>query len=205
MSARMSFSVWQQGFVGAAACVFGVAVFWLGASLLIPLVSDGSSAMTLAVGCALLWGALFLAFFIGWLHEWNASGNLLVDCGLHPAWGVFVLNAGVFLLVALSGCYTATAFSPIHGLAGCLFGTSIAIYWIIMASGRLQLRETGLWAYWGLVPWTQIEHFYWESDRMLVLHVRSRVSRLHQGRIPVPADDRPVIDQLIRQCCSRAT
>jgi hypothetical protein len=135
-----------------------------------------------------------LGFFANWLYGSRHAGPVLLDCGLHPSWKSFLINAGMFLIIGLTG---AVAIDPI---VGALFGNSFAVYWLIMAGGRLQVRQNGLWQYCGLLRWSKIGSYAWADDGTLM--ITHRTFAPSKGALSVPSEHRQAVDQLLSKYCS---
>jgi hypothetical protein len=76
---------------------------------------------------------------------------------------------------------------------------SFSVYWLIMAGGRLQARENGVWQYWGLLPWSKIESYHWANDCTLLVKARGPLSFLGRGALPVPPEYKDAFDQLLQK------
>jgi hypothetical protein len=87
-------------------------------------------------------------------------------------------------------------------VAGPMFGISFGAYWLIMASGRLQIRREGLWQYWGLLRWDKIESCRWSGDSTLIVQAKALLPFLGRGALPVPPEDKQAVDELLRKHCS---
>jgi hypothetical protein len=80
-------------------------------------------------------------------------------------------------------------------------GASFAVYFLIMATERLQIREGGLWMYWGLLRWEKIEFLQWRGDSTLLLKAKSRLPFLGRGALPVPPEQKQAINELLQKHC----
>ena len=191
MSAKMTPTAWSQGAKNASICGVGVLVLWGLLTAVVSLIVDNPLAPYIAV-VVLCVGSLF-AFFVHWLNSGRVAGAVLVDCGLHPTWKGFLFQAGLFLILGLTA---AVAIDPILGP---LIGNSFAVYWLIMAAGRLQVRENGLWQYHGLLRWSKIGSYAWSPDGTLVITHRAWLPS--KGALPVPPEHREAVDLLLRRYC----
>ncbi len=191
MSAKMTPTAWSQGAKNAAICGVGVLVLWGLLTAVFSLVVDGPLAPYIAF-TAICVVSLF-AFFVHWLYAGFISGLVLVDCGLHPTWKLSLFQAAVFLILGLTA---AVAIDPILGP---LFGNAFAVYWLIVAGGRLQVRENGLWQYHGLLRWSKIGSYAWSPDGTLVITHRAWLPS--KGALPVPPEHREAVDQLLSRYC----
>jgi hypothetical protein len=80
-----------------------------------------------------------------------------------------------------------------------VLGICFGVYYLIMATGRLQIREGGLWTYWGLLRWEKIESLQWRGDSTLLLKAKSRLPFLGRGALPVPPEQKQAINELLQK------
>ena len=146
----------------------------------------------------LLWGLAFLWFLATWLYGRQAGGQVLLDCGPHPTRTLFLFMAFIFLFTGITGLSA----SKTLGRAAPIFGISFGLYWFIIATGRLQVRETGIWQYWSLLPWAKIGSYRWANDSTLLLRTKGALSFLFRGALPVPSEHQDAVDQLLQKYCA---
>ena len=77
-----------------------------------------------------------------------------------------------------------------------LFGNPPVGFWVVMATGRLQVRENGLWQYWGLLRWDRLASYHWADDATLILRGRGPLNFL-QGALPVPPEHQAEVKALL--------
>ena len=157
---------------------------WLLVAMLISSVSHQPRTESLWLAWAFLWGLIFLLFLGTWLYGLNAGGRVLLDCGPHPTRVLFLINAALFLAMGFGGSLLGSSLSKSFAIASPVFGISFGIYWLIMASGRLQIREGGLWQYWGLLRWDKIESCRWSEDSTLIVKAKTRLPFLGRALCP---------------------
>ena len=150
---------------------------------------------------AFLWGLTFLLFLGAWLCGLNAGGRVLLDCGPHPARVLFLINAAFFLAMGFGGTFVGSSLSKSFAIASPVLGMSFGVYWLIMASGRLQIREGGFWQYWGLLRWDKIESCRLSGDSTLMVKAKTRFPFLGRGAVPVPPEDKQAINELLQKHC----
>lgn len=201
MPAQMTATAWDQGIKNALLCGIGVVVSWCIIAVAVWQFSGQPLLDSFGVAFAVLWGLTFLVFLGTWLYGRTTAGRVLLDCGPHQTRWLFLINAILFLVMGVLGGSWATSVSKAFGIVGPVFGMSFAAYWLVMASGRLQVRESGIWAYWGLLRWAKIGSYRWADDSTLV--VRSKVAfSLMQGALPVPTEHRQSVDGFLNKHCS---
>jgi hypothetical protein len=161
MPPRMTTTAWRQGAKNALVCGVGFLVVWLALAAVLRWESGQGILDSCRLAFAVLWGLIFLVFLGTWLYGRNSGGRVLLDCGPHPTRTLFLVNAALFLMMGLTIGLAATPVLNVFGIAGPVFGTSFGAYWLIMATGRLQVRESGIWQYWSLLRWDRIGSYRW--------------------------------------------
>ena len=102
----------------------------------------------------------------------------------------FLFNAALFLVMGLSGGLRGGSLSKSLALASPVLGISFGVYFLIMATGRLQIREGGIWQYWGLLRWDKIESLQWSGDFTLLVKAKTRLPFLGRGALPIPPEQK---------------
>ncbi len=199
MPARMTAAAWRRGFKNAL--VWGVVLLAFLGMLTIAIwaVFRQPVGDSIAIAIGICWVPTFGVFLFSWLYGKNTSGSVVLDCGPHPAKLLFLVSALLFLLVGAGFVAFPNKFGKFD-TAGILFGVTVSIFWVIMAFGRLQIREHGIWQYCGLLKWDKLEGHHWEGtgDCTLMLRAKSKLPFLGKGALPVPAEDKNAVDELIK-------
>ena len=198
MPAQMTSTVWNQGVKNALICSAGFLLVWSAAVVGTWLVFKQNLFNSFATVLAVLCGLSFLVFLVLWLYEQRTMGQLLLDCGPHPTKKLFLINSVFFLII---GGQLITSSSVLLAISGPVIGILGAAYWIIMGTGRLQVRENGIWQYWGLLRWEKIASYRWADDSTLLVRAKGFLS-LCQGAVPVPPEHKQGIDDFLRKRCS---
>ena len=153
------------------------------------------------VAFGMLWALAFVSFFVSWLRGRLQAGPLLLDCGPHPTRWQFWMNAALFLLFLGGGGLARVAKQPEpFGIGMLIFGLTACGYFLTLALGHLQVRENGLWQYWGLLPWSKLRSYSWEGD-CLMLQADTTFAFLGRGAIPVPSEHKAGVDQILSKHC----
>jgi hypothetical protein len=206
MPARMTATAWAQGAKNALICGVGVLFVWLVIVVLIWWIFDQSVFGSFWLAFVAIWCLIFPVFLGTWLYGRNSGGPVLLDCGPHPTRVLFLVNALLFPFVGLTIGLADTSFLSRFSIAGPIFVVSFAMYWLIMATGRLQIRENGIWAYWALLRWGKIGSYHWASDSTLTVQAKGRLSSLLEGALPVPLEHKQAVDEfLVERCPDQAT
>lgn len=164
-----------------------------------------SFASSAIIAFGVFWIFIFTAFVASWLHGKATSGSLLLDCGPHPQKKLFLLQAAFFLLFfGGGGLARFLTKSDVAGIANMLFGISVAIYWVMMSAGRVQVRENGIWQFWSLLKWNKIQSYEWQNDALL-LQAKTRFPFLGKGAVQVPDEHKSSLDTFLIKHCTQQT
>ena len=181
MPARMTATAWRRGTINALLCLSIFLVIWSLVAKLISTVLRTSLNESFWLAWVVLLCPIFLIFVGTWLHGLRTGGRVLLDCGPHPTWFLFLVNAVLFVAMGFFGTLMGSSLPKSLAVASPVLGVSFGVFWLIMASGRLQIRERGLWQYWGLLRWDKIEWCRWGGDATLVLKAKNRIPFLGRG------------------------
>lgn len=200
MKPRMTAAAWQQGFRNALLCsvlvlaVIGALTAGISGLFRQPLKDSAIFAF------CIFWFSIWAVFVIGWLRSRAARGSVTIDCGSHPAKNLFLINACVFLALSIGAGIGFTDRFAHAEIIGGFFGITFSVYWVILASGRLQFTEDGVFQYWSLLRWDRIASWEWAGDARptLLLRAESRFAWLGRGALPIPAAQRDAVDALLR-------
>jgi hypothetical protein len=94
MTPRMTSTALKRGFTNALRSSLFVVGAWLLVGGAIAIATGRERADSLLISFALVCGLTLLTFFLTWLFGRNAGGQVLVDCGPHPARGLFCSKRG---------------------------------------------------------------------------------------------------------------
>jgi hypothetical protein len=131
MTARMTTTALKRGYKNALRCSLIVVGAWLLLGGAIAITTGRERGGSLLISFALLCGLTLLTFFVTWLFGRNAGGQVLVDCGPHPARGLFLFEAGLFALMGAGGSLGALGGSSMAPrIASAVFGLVFAMFWL---------------------------------------------------------------------------
>jgi hypothetical protein len=201
MPPRMTNTALKRGFTNALRCSLILVGAWLLLGGAIAVATGRERVVSLSISFALLCGLTLLTFFLTWLLGRNAGGRVLVDCGPHPTRWLFLLEGVFFALLGAGGSLAMGGNSMAPRVASAVFGLVFAMYWLVLATGRLQVKEGGLWQYWGLLPWHKVESFSWSPDSTLQVTVKGPFALLRHGALPVPPEFRQDVEKAIEEHC----
>jgi hypothetical protein len=200
ITSRMTGTAWRQGLVNALICGVGVLLAWFALAFIHSLILSQSISASFRPALLSVWGLAFLAFIGSWIYGRCMRGRILLDCGPHPKRWLFVLNLVLFVFIGYRMASSSTSAPDGFSLAGLVLACSFGVYWLIIAFGRLQVSEHGIWQYWSLLRWSKVGSYHWADDSTLLLTVRGPLSIL-RGALPVAPEHRQAVDDLLTQFC----
>jgi hypothetical protein len=193
----MTTTAWRQGAKNALICGVGVALVWLAFAVAFSIVLRQSIAQSSRIAFYAVWAVTFVGFLGAWLYGRLSRGRMLLDCGPHPTRWLFIVNFFLFLLIGGSGMSSSTAGGiNTWPLA---FAVTLGVFWLIIAFGRLQVTDRGIWQYWGLLPWSKVGSYRWADDSTLLLTPKRRF--FLRGALPVPPEHKQAVDDFLSQFC----
>ena len=82
-----------------------------------------------------------------------------------------------------------------------LFGITFSVYWVLIAFGRLQIVENGIWQYWSLLEWKKLESYEWRGDATptLMLQTKTKLPFPGRGALPVLAVHKEAVSELLEK------
>lgn len=196
MPAQMTPTAWGQGVKNALICGFGVLAAWFTITAFFAVNFQLPLLHSIGVAFAALCGLVLVVFLGTWIYGRNAAGRVLLDCGTHPTKILFLINAAIFPILGVVVGLNTTSLSWTFGIAGPVLGVSFGVFYLIMATGRLQVRENGIWAYWGLLPWGKVGSYQWANDGTLLVRRKGPLA-LMQGALPVPPEHKQAVEELL--------
>jgi hypothetical protein len=154
---------------------------------------------------------LIVVFF--WYRGRKTAGAVLVDCGANSLFMGLGLSGAILalLLISLFGLRLFIHSVDASDIGSALTYPFISVLMFIMAFGRLQIRENGIWMHHRLFKWELIESYRWEGDRDSVLAIQlrpnNRILFLRQGRmtIPFPREQKDTVDEILKSRIAAAT
>lgn len=78
---------------------------------------------------------------------------------------------------------------------------SFVPYFLIMASGRLQVRENGIWVSSSLLRWGKIDSYRWENDGTLLVRRKGFFSWFPPKNLRVPPEHKQAVEELLAKHC----
>ena len=197
----------RQGRKNALVCLVGLVLAIVVITLAIRSIFDWPFGQSTFAALGLLSAFSFVAFIGAWFRSKSKAGPLVLDCGEHPTKGLFLFNAVMWSIFAalLSVGILAAAFLGQNDLLirilVALWLATFAFYWFIMAFGRLQILENGIWIYVDLLKWDRIGSYDWlgEEKRTLMFRTKTKMPFLGRGALPVPLEHRDAVDELLRK------
>jgi hypothetical protein len=195
MPAQKTATAYDQGIKNALACGGLLSVCVL-SGFAIWLITGRSFQESFTIASSVIFFLVSAWFFGVWLYGRNSGGEVLLDCGPHRRRKLFLLNAGVFIGLG------ALSLSKVFAVGGAIFGITFALYWVVLATGRLQIREDGIWMHCALMRWEKIGSYYWGKDSTLFLRGRGWGGTLFCRTLRVAPEQRARFDELLQHKCT---
>jgi hypothetical protein len=197
----MTPTAWGQGAKNALICGIGVLSVWFVTAFAIQQIFGQSRSNSFGIAFVALWCLVYVWWLGAWLYGRAVRGKVLLDCGPHPTRWLFFVEGLFFVVLGVfpaTGMFSFLSISETFEIGGLIFCFSFAFYWFVMATGRLQIRENGIWAYWSLVRWDRIGRYRWSPDGTLILRSKGFFSFM-QGALPVPREHENDVDDLLAE------
>jgi hypothetical protein len=213
MPAQMTSTAWGQGVKNASMMMAAMLVVFSITTAAVMLIFQQPLFRSLGVSGGVLCVLALLLFWGTWLYGRNAGGGVLLDCGPHPTRGLFLVEAVVFFVLGVS--FGVEPFSklidgPDANSAASWFGIGLPVmmfafvpYWLVMSGGRLQVREGGIWSYWGLLRWEKVASYRWANDATLLVKAKGLFA-FFQGALPVAPEQKQAVEELLAKHCPAA-
>lgn len=196
MQTRMTKTARARGAKNALICGIGVLTVWFMFALAITFVTGKSLRQAASTAFLMLWGITMVCVVGAWLYGRKSGGQVVLDCGSFPNWKLCLLNAALLMLLNLPGTWSANYFLGVYAP---IFGISCAIFWLILAMGRLQIREAGIWCYSGLLRWTKIDTYRWSDDSTLLLKTKGGWWSLNRRALPITPELRGPVEEILQK------
>lgn len=197
----MSPTAWRQGAMNALICGSSIALIWVALAVLFSILLRQSVAQSFRIAFLVVWAVTFLTFLGTWLYSRLGRGRVLLDCGPHPTRCLFIVNFFLFIIVGFGEVFNSTTGGL--GTVRLSFPVSLGVFWLIIASGRLQMTERGIWQFWGLLRWSKIGSYRWVDDSTLLVTPKRRF--FLRGALPVPPEHKQAVDAFLAFFCGNTS
>jgi hypothetical protein len=194
MIAEMSPVARRQGIKNAlVVCLLSQAAFWLAAlGFAVALGRPWIESILLAL--ASLAGAAYLWFLWSWFRGRRQAGGVLLDCGPPRSRRSSLMTASWFFVLGVA--MNLPNLFPSGFILGS-FCILQAIVMVLLAFPHRQLREHGLWFGTSLLPWDNIESYWWDGGSTLMLTTKGSRWFSKKGAFLVPPELRESVDRLL--------
>ena len=190
---------------------FGLLATWGLLALAISLVLKQPIGYSFGIAFGIFCGVIFTGLLVC-NYDKSAAGSLLLDCGPYPKKKTHLFGAVFLLLNGASGVAHFVGKFDIAATVVVVFAVlPAAICCLVLAFGRLQIRENGIWKYCELLKWHQLQSYHWEgaNDCSLRLQVRT-LAFLERGAVPLPAlpvslEQKASIEEFLQKHCPMAS
>lgn len=201
MAEGMTKTAAAQGAKNALICTVGMVIVLLAMTSMVAVVTGKSILESFVVASVGLWVVVFLGFLGVWIVGRQARGPVLLDCCPFPERKRALFAAANMIFVGVTtGAYQLVAAPNRVGLVGSGLIITFSFFSLIMATGRLQVRENGIWIYASLLRWRRIESYRWAEDGTLMLVVQTGIlPLLSRGALPIPREHILAVDRLLEE------
>jgi hypothetical protein len=211
MPAQMTSTAWGRGIKNALVVATAMLVVWCIITAAVVLIFEQPVFRSFGVSGAALIVLTQVLFFGTWFYQRSVAGSLLLDCGPHPTRWFLLLTAVLFGFLGLTNGLEhilrlvdgpeATWVTILFAIGWPVIMISLVPYWLVMAGGRLQARENGIWQYWGLLRLGKIASYDWANDATLLIRAKGFFSSFLQGVLPVPPEQKQAVEELLAKHC----
>jgi len=202
VSAKISGRLWRLGTKNAFVVGLVMLAICLMLAGVVSFFTSRSWSNSLGLAFFLLFTAAVLMAFVNSARDRARAGSLLLDAGAHPMRWLFLGTAFIFLGMGINAAVETmfspssdgsfaqfSAFMPYFGFVG-------AVFYLYMSFGRLQIRENGIWEYWGLLPWGKIASYTWTEDANVLVRTDGWFS-FWRGGIAVPPEHKAAFERYL--------
>lgn len=190
MFAGMTTDAWRTWFTSMLLLVLGLCAAWGVITVAVALATEQTLGASSVRAGNLLWWFLLLYIAGSWLYGRLVGGRLLLDCGSNPI-RLFALPLAAFFIFGALWDLSTKGSAPFWDM-------SIGAFYLLMAFGRLQIRENGIWEYLTLLRWRNVVSYRWPNDATLVLQTKGFL-KPSRTILPVPPEKQAVVDALLAQ------
>lgn len=195
----MTSAAWKRGLINM---IWALPVLW-GIPVMLAVGLKIYYSLSFITTLMLIFFSMFpvaFAFLLLVAHQGKqVRGQLLLDCGPHPARNLFYLNVCTMTLMGVG--FLLSGDDWISGSPGLCF-LLIAAMFLMFARGRLQIYEGGIWEYWELLEWHRLlEHSWTEGDppTLQLKVIQKLFYTTGRGALPVSSKHREAVEELLKQ------
>lgn len=187
--------------------ICGLVATWGLLSLAISLVSKQPLGYSFGIAFGIFCGVGCTGFVVRLKNDKSAAGPLLLDCGPHPKKNRLLFFAVFLLLFGATGVKGFVDTFDIAAIVVMAIGVFGALLHLLMAFGRLQIREHGIWQYCELLTWNQLQSYDWEGVNNCSLRLQVKtLAFLGRGAVllpafPVPLEHKASIEESLQKYC----
>lgn len=154
----------------------------------------------------LFFGSVFICF-LKFLYGRITGGPLLVDVGSGPLAKLFFFAIISLLLILVPDVWTAILSGGLERLLSrdFLYHSTLLLFNLLLFTGRIQIRQNGIWNYTELIRWDDLEAFYWDPDvpSVLVFRLRSRSGSSSGREVRIRVENEYQIDNFLKRAFPR--
>ncbi len=191
-----------RGIGVALVWVVGVALVWVAVAVVFSIALRQSVAQSFRIALSALVAVTFLGMLFKWTYGRLRRGCILLDCGPHPRRRLLVWGSVASFFNGVFG--VAEFLDSTAGGVGTLrhaSGIPLGVFLLIMAFGRLQVTDRGIWVYVELLPWSEVGSYHWADDSKLLITPKRRSLLPLRCALRVPPEHKQSVDDFLSQFC----
>lgn len=202
MAPPMTSEMRRIGFRNALICGFGAILLFVPLALYLSHVFGSPVFLTLillsAGGSTISLAAYLILSIRGRLR----SGRVLLDCGPPRMRWVFWLCGTMFLIYGTAKIlgFNTAGDEPLEFWIHIWF-VIFSSFYFLMAAGRLQLRDEGIWQFGSLLRWDRFESYEWAGERgcTLTYRYKSWLPVFGKGAVAFREEHVQAVDELLKR------
>jgi hypothetical protein len=141
----------------------------------------------------------FLGFGAWWWRGGQAAGEVLLDCGPFRYRGLCHVAIAAGLVATFAGGMSTGWSATTETMRLLALPVGFGMYALTWATGRLEVREAGLWLYIELLPWSRIASCRWSDGCTLLVQTKPRFLPGRQFQLQIPPGHEQVLDALLKE------
>lgn len=191
----------KVGTKNALICGAGLLIGLTAISLIMTRLSGQSFKISFSSSLDVFCLVAFIVSIVYWVRGHSLAGPLLLDCGPHRTSSHFRRTAGLGLIIGIWVFVQSISNGESRNFTEVSYWLTVSAYFFAMSYGRLQLRQNGIWQYWGLLRWKDVGSYHWEGQPLptLVVIARRRFWISSQGAMSVPPHLKQQFDNILRE------
>ena len=173
------------------------AIGLIATDVLLTIVIDATTRLNVvqaAEAASKLIGAVGTLSFLGvWIHGFWRRGRVHLDLGPYPNRWVVVGLLAVFGFLGARGNLDKEFLLDVVPVWGFLLMGLLVVASLLEVLGRLQVTEHGVWRFWRLLRFEDLDSYRWSDESDLVLIGKKRLDPV--GTVQVPTEHHASLEE----------